>query len=115
MFAVSGIIWSKMLLPDKKMRILGIPNRAFIAVAGAIFCVIIEMLLNAAGALTWDYPWWSRQAPWLIFLIGYLTFFIMAFWVYDMKTMKSKLLTVGIIWGVVLVSLVVFIPVLNWI
>lgn len=115
MFAVSGIIWSKMLLPDKKTRILGIPNRAFIAVAGAIFCVIIEMLLNAAGALTWDYPWWSRQAPWLIFLIGYLTFFIMAFWVYDMKTMKSKLLTVGIIWGVVLVSLVVFIPVLHWI
>ena len=115
MFAVSGIIWSKMLLPDKKTRILGIPNRAFIAVAGAIFCVIIEMLLNAAGALTWDYPWWSRQAPWLIFLIGYLTFFIMAFWVYDMKTMKKKLLTVGIIWGVVLVSLVVFIPVLHWI
>ena len=115
MFAVSGIIWSKMLLPDTKTRILGIPNRAFIAVAGAIFCVIIEMLLNAAGALTWDYPWWSRQAPWLIFLIGYLTFFIMAFWVYDMKTMKSKLLTVGIIWGVVLVSLVVFIPVLHWI
>ena len=115
MFAVSGIIWSKMLLPDKKTRILGIPNRAFIAVAGAIFCVIIEMLLNAAGALTWDYPWWSRQAPWLIFLIGYLTFFIMAFWVFDMKSIKSKLVTVGIIWGVVLVSLIVFIPVLHWI
>ncbi len=115
MFAVSGIIWTKMLPPDKKSKILGIPNRAFIAVAGAIFCVIIEMFLNAAGALTWDYPWWSRSAPWLIFLIGYLTFFVMAFWVFDMKTMRSKLLTVGIIWGTVILSLVLFIPILHWI
>ena len=39
MFAVSGIIWSKMLLPKKENKILGIPNRWFIAVAGAAFCV----------------------------------------------------------------------------
>jgi len=115
MFAISGIIWTKMLLPDKKAKILGIPNRAFFAVAGSIFCVVVECILNAAGALTWDYPWWSRTAPWLIFLIGYLTFFIAAFWVYDMKTMKSKLIAVGTIWGVVIVSLIIFIPVLGWI
>jgi len=29
--------------------------------------------------------------------------------------MKSKLTTVGIIWGVVAVALVVFIPILHWI
>ena len=52
MFAVSGIIWAKMLPADKKTRLLGIPNRAFIAVAGAAFCVFVEYLLNAAGALT---------------------------------------------------------------
>ena len=115
MFAISGIIWTKMLLPDKKAKILGIPNRAFFAVAGSIFCVVVECLLNAAGALTWDYPWWSRTAPWLIFLIGYLTFFIAAFWVYDMKTIKSKLIAVGTIWGVVILSLIIFIPVLGWI
>jgi hypothetical protein len=115
MFAVSGIIWTKMLLPDKKAKILGIPNRAFIAAAGAIFCVIVEILLNAANALTWEYRWWNASAPWLIFLFGYLTFFVMAFWVFDMKTMKSKLITVGTIWAVVIVSLIVFIPILHWI
>jgi hypothetical protein len=115
MFAVSGIIWTKMLLPDKKAKILGIPNRAFIAAAGAIFCVIVEILLNAANALTWEYSWWNASAPWLIFLFGYLTFFVMAFWVFDMKTMKSKLITVGTIWAVVIVSLIVFIPILHWI
>ncbi len=115
MFAVSGLIWSKMLLPDKKAKILGIPNRLFIAVAGAAFCVFVEYVLNAAGALTWEYAWWGRSAPWLIFLFGYLTFFIVTFWVYDMKSMKSKLATVGTIWGVDLLALILFIPVLHWI
>jgi len=115
MFAVSGIIWTKMLLPDRNTRILGIPNRWFIAVAGSIFCVFIEYLLNGANALTWDYTWWSRSAPWLIFLFGYLTFFVVAFWVFDMKSIKSKLITVGTIWAVDILALVIFIPVLDWI
>ncbi|MCK7483808.1 MAG: hypothetical protein M0C28_47555 [Candidatus Moduliflexus flocculans] len=58
---------------------------------GRIFCVFVEVLLNGVGALTWDYAWWSRSAPWLIFLFGYLTFFVVAFWVHDMKTLKGKL------------------------
>lgn len=115
MFAVSGIIWTKMLLPDKKTKILGIPNRGFIAVIGSAFCVFIEYLLNGIGALTWDYTWWNRGAPWLIFLFGYLTFFVVAFWVFDMKTIKEKLVVVGVIWSVVILSLVIFIPILHWI
>jgi len=115
MFAVSGIIWTKMLLPDKKARILGLPNRWVVAIAGSAFCVFVEYLLNGVGALTWDYPWWSRSAPWLIFLFGYLTFFVAAFWVYDMKTLKAKLITVGTIWAVVIASLILFIPILHWI
>jgi hypothetical protein len=115
MFAVSGIIWTKMLLPDKKTKILGLPNRWVVAIAGSAFCVFVEYLLNGVGALTWDYPWWSRSAPWLIFLFGYLTFFVAAFWVHDMKTLKAKLITVGTIWAVVIISLIVFIPILHWI
>jgi len=115
MFAVSGIIWTKMLLPDKKTKILGLPNRWVVAIAGSAFCVFVEYLLNGVGALTWDYPWWNRSAPWLIFLFGYLTFFVAAFWVHDMKTLKAKLITVGTIWAVVIASLILFIPILHWI
>jgi hypothetical protein len=115
MFAVSGVIWTKMLLPDKKTKILGIPNRVFFAVVGSSFCVFIEYLLNIAGVLTWDYSWWNRGAPWLIFLFGYLIFFIVAYWVFDMKTLKNKLITVGAIWTVVIFSLILLIPVLHWI
>jgi hypothetical protein len=115
MFAVSGIIWTKMLLPDKKTKILGLPNRWVVAIAGSAFCVFVEYLLNGVGALTWDYPWWNRSAPWLIFLFGYLTFFVAAFWVHDMKTLKAKVIAVGTIWAVVIVSLILFIPILHWI
>jgi hypothetical protein len=115
MFAVSGVIWSKMLLPRKQDRILGIPNRWFIAVLGSAFCVFVEYLLNAANALTWDYTWWNRGAPWLIFLFGYFTFFVVAFWVYDMPKLKTKLVTVGAIWALDILALILFIPILHWI
>jgi hypothetical protein len=29
MFSVSGVIWSKMLLPNKKAKILGVPTGLF--------------------------------------------------------------------------------------
>jgi len=115
MFAVAGIIWTKMLLPNKEDKILGIPNRWFVAIAGSAFSVFVEYFLNAAGALTWEWPWWNRGAPILIFLFGYLTFFIMAFWVFDMKSMKQKIQTVGILWAVDIISLIVFAGFLKWI
>ncbi len=115
MFAVAGIIWTKMLLPKKEDKILGIPNRWAVAIGGAAFSVFVEYLLNSAHALTWDYAWWNRCAPWLIFLFGYLTFFVMAFWVYDMPTMKQKLQTVGALWAFDIVALILFVGILKWI
>jgi len=114
MFAVSGIIWSKMLLPNKEDKILGIPNRWFIAVAGSIFCVIVEILLNAVDALTWDWAYWDANTPWLIFLFGYLTFFVVAFWVFDMPDMKKKLITVSTIWGIDVLAILIFGFGLGW-
>jgi hypothetical protein len=114
MFAVAGVAFGKMLPPDPKQKILGIPNRIFFAVAGSIFCVFIEVLLNSIGALVWDYSWWNLGAPWLIFLIGYLPFFLMSFWVHDMKTVRSKLITVGIIYAVNILAVLVFGIALGW-
>ncbi len=115
MFAVAGIGFAKMLPPDKRMKVLGIPNRLFFAIAGSIFCVIVEILLNAANALTWEYPWWNAGAPWLIFLIGYLPFFLVSFWVYDMESVRKKAITVGTILGFDLACLIVFAGILGWI
>ena len=115
MFAVAGIVFTKLLLPDAKARVLGVPNRVLAAVGGSIFCVLVECWLNAVGALTWDYAWWSIRAPWLIFLIGYLPFFIVSFWVYDMTSVRKKLATVGVIYAVDILCLAVLGGALGWI
>ena len=70
--------------------------------------------MNAVGALTWDWPWWDAGSPWLIFLFGYLHFFLVSFWVHDMKTVRSKVMTVGIIYAVDLAALLVFGVMLGW-
>ena len=115
MFAIAGITFTKMLPKDRPLKVLGVPNRLFVAIGGSVFCVIVELLLHSVGALTWDYPWWSAAAPWLIFLIGYLPFFLVAFWVFDMETVKKKLAVLSVIYGVDLAALLVFGVALRWI
>ena len=114
MFSIAGIAWSKMLLPDPKTKILGIPNRVFIALAGSAFCVIVEIWLNSIDALTWDWSWWDAGTPWLIFVFGYLWFFAVAFWVHDMNNIKKQATTVGVIWGIVAALTLVFGVGLGW-
>ena len=115
MFFIAGIAFSKMLPKDKRLKIAGIPNRLVFAVAGAIFCVFVEVVLNAIGALTWEYSWWDANSPWLIFLFGYLTFFLVSFWVYDIESIKRKAIAVGAILGVDIAALTVFMGILKWI
>jgi hypothetical protein len=115
MFAISGVTFGKMLPVDKKVRIWGIPNRLLIAIGGSAFCVFVEVLLNAIGVLTWEYSWWNKSAPWLIFLIGYLPFFLVSFWVHDMESVRKKATVIGVIYGVDIVSLLVFGVILCWI
>jgi hypothetical protein len=115
MFAVAGITFSKILPADKRLRILGLPNRLVMAVIGSAFCVLVELLLNAVGALTWDYAWWNRGAPWLIFLIGYLPFFLVSFRVHDMESVPRKAMTVGGILAFDLAAILIFGFVLRWI
>ncbi len=115
MFAVAGITFSKMLPRDRAQKVLGVPNRLAFAVGGSIFCVFVEYLLNAAHALTWDYAWWNVRAPWLIFLVGYLPFFLVSFAVFDMRSVRRKAAVVGGILGFDAACLVVFAGILKWI
>ncbi len=114
MFAIMGVATSIILPPDKKMKIMGIPNRLFFIIVFTTLSVIVEIILNAIGALTWDYTWWSARNPWLIWVFGYFWFYAIAYWVYDMKTIRAKAITVGSLLGFDLLCLIVFIGVLGW-
>lgn len=115
MFAVSGIIFTKMLPKDKSLKILGVPNRWFFAVANAIFCVFVEVLLNRADVLVWEYPWWNFPNIGLIFLLGYLPFMAVSFWVYDMEKIRNKIAAVLVIYAVDLPAIALFAGLLGWI
>jgi hypothetical protein len=115
MFAVAGIVFGKMLPPDPKLKIFGIPNRLFLGVANSVFCVIVELWLNSVDALTWDWSWWNARAPILIVLFGYFHFFLVSYWVHDMRTVRAKVVTVGAIFGFDIVCILVFGVALGWI
>ena len=108
MFSIAGVVWAKLLPEDKKLKIMGINNRWFIAFVGSVFSVFIEILLNMADMLTWEYSWWNITAPWLIIVFGYMTFFLVAFWVYDMKKRKQQLMLVGTIYSIVILCAFIF-------
>jgi hypothetical protein len=114
MFAIAGIAFAKMLPDDKRVKILGLPNRLAFAIGNTIFCVFVEVLLNSVDALTWDYPWWNAGAPWLICLFGYFHFFLVSFWVFDMESVRKKAITVGAMFTVDIICLLLFGAALGW-
>jgi hypothetical protein len=115
MFAILGIVLIKMLPEDRGRRIWGLPNRWFFAVLNSILCVGIEILLNRAGALVWEYSWWNLPNVFLIFLLGYLPFMVVSFWVYDLEKLSSQIKVVAAIFTVDIVGLAVFAGMLKWI
>ncbi|GAA4472913.1 hypothetical protein GCM10023094_05740 [Rhodococcus olei] len=113
MFAVMGIAAAKML-PPRETRILGLPNRPVLVAVNSAAAVGVEVLLNKAGVLTWEWSWWQPGFPYLIWLIGYVPFFAVCFWVHDLPTVRAKAVTVGAILGVDAAALVVF-GALGWV
>ena len=105
MFLLLGVIYYHTLSESTKEKILGIPEKWFWAIGYSIFCVFVECLLNIGGHLVWEYPFWnlSFKGIGLIFLIGYFHFFCFAILVISLKTIKSKLITLGIIYAVPIV------------
>lgn len=98
-FAIAGIAATKGLPPDPRTRIAGLPNRWFFALFWSAVGVGVECALNAIGVLTWEYGWWSAHAPYLIFLVGYVPFYALAYWVYDMGERGKQIKVVGGVLG----------------
>jgi hypothetical protein len=115
MFAIAGIAFTKVLPGDKKAKLLGLPNRLVFALGLAAFCVFVEILLNQAGALTWDYPFWCARAPWLIFAAAYFPLILFTYWVHDLEGIRAKALAVGALYAINMIGLAVFAGCLGWI
>jgi len=116
MFAILGIIYCNTIFEDRKIKIMGIPNWWFWAITYAAFCVFVEVLLNIGGHLVWEYPCWYRSfgGIWLIFLIGYFHFFVAALIVIGMKKIKTKVITIGVIYAVPILMNIYAFGIRDW-
>lgn len=115
MFAIMGLLAVRMLPADRSLTIFGINNRWFMASISSVLCVLVEFWLNHIGVLTWEWRAWNVGAPFLIWLLGYMPFFVVAYWVHDMPARARQIKTVATLAGIVLASLSIFAGLLGWI
>lgn len=113
-FAIMGLAATMALPLDKNLKIAGISNRLWFAAGNSVLCVLVEIALNHFGMLTWDWPWWNASHPLGIFLLGYLPFFLVCFWVYDMECRQRQIYTVAGILGFDALLMAILIP-MGWI
>ena len=90
MFAIMGIYYVKILPADRSKRILGMPNRLTIAIGSSLAAVAVELFLHETGTFHWEYWWWNTPFVLLIFLFGYLWFYLYAAWVYDAPDQRAR-------------------------
>ncbi|MFA5422074.1 MAG: hypothetical protein WC344_04810 [Bacilli bacterium] len=106
MFALAGIIMSKLLPDDPHKKILGINNRWLFAIGNAAFFALFEIFLAGTPAFIWVYPWWGAIP---VFVTTYIPFFLAAFLVPDAKPKYQRIFLMAT-WGMVVILLAVLIP-----
>ena len=100
-------VLSKNLSPDeRKTKRKAVLSRMALIVGGSIAAVIIEILLNKCNVLTWEKPWWQPEFPLILFLIGYVPFFVAAVLIHDLPR-KWQLIGLVCILAVVVILLII--------
>ncbi len=95
------------LTPEEyKTKVKAILGRIGVIVFGSIAAVIIEILLNKCNVLTWEKPWWQPNFPFILFLIGYVPFYVAAVVIHDLPR-KWQLIGLGAILFVVVLLLII--------
>lgn len=102
MFAIAGLIYCYSLSENHDKKILGLNEKWVMAIGFSVFCVAIEVLLNKADLLIWEYAWWNASfgGIWLIIIFGYAIFFFGAGIMLSLKTNKKKITMISIIYAV---------------
>jgi len=111
MFSIAGLIFSKLLPEDPKIRILGINSRLFFAIFNAAFFSVFEIFLAKTPAFVWVYPWWGALP---VFITVYIPFFVVSMYSYDWKPQIQKKVIGGLA-AVNVACLIIFAGILKWI
>ena len=77
--------------------------------------MFVEVLLHGTGYFHWEYWWWNVPFVPLIVIFGYLTFFMTAAYVYDLRDTRRQARVVAAMASLVGAMILVFGPILEWI
>jgi hypothetical protein len=111
MFSIAGLVMSKLLPADPKMKLLGINNRLLFTIGNAAFFSVVEIFLAKTPTFVWVYPWWGAFP---VFVTVYIPFFLAAFYCYDWKP-KTQITFISIVAAIDALMLFIFAGVLKWI
>ena len=111
MFSIAGLVLSKLLPEDPKMKIMGINNRLLFVIGNAAFFGLVEIFLAKTPAFVWVYPWWGSLP---VFLTVYIPFFLAAFYCYDWQP-KKQITFIGAFAALDVLMIIVFAGILGWI
>jgi hypothetical protein len=111
MFSIAGLVMSKLLPADPKLKLLGINNRLLFAIGNAAFFSIVEISLAKTPTFVWVYPWWGAFP---VFVTVYIPFFMAAFYCYDWKP-KMQITFIGTMAAMDALMMFVFAGLLKWI
>ncbi len=111
MFSVAGLIFTKILPEDPKLKIMGINNRILFALGNAAFFSIFEIWLATTPAFHWVYPWWGSLT---VFATVYIPFFLAANLAFDWQP-KTQIRWIGSLFTINAAMLILFAGVLRWI
>jgi hypothetical protein len=107
-FAINGVVFAKLLPPGGR-------RRWTLSIVLSLVSVGVELLLHADGVFHWYYGWWNTTTFPVIVVLGYLTFYVVAFSVHDMPSRTRQLTVVGGLAALDLAGGLVFGPLLGWI
>ncbi len=111
MFAIAGLVLSKIIPDDPGARIMGVNNRLFFAIINAAFFSAFEIFLVKTPTFVWVYPWWGAVP---VFIFVYIPFFLAAMYVYDWRP-KNQRIFIGSLAALNALMLIVFVGILKWI
>lgn len=106
MYYMCNVTGKNLSASERTIKTKAVLGRVIPGVAGAVAAVIIEILLNACGVLTWEKSWWQPSMPIILFLIGYCPFYFAAYVVHDLPRRK-QLVVLGCIVGVTVLLLII--------
>ncbi|MGN0744990.1 MAG: hypothetical protein ACI4MZ_06985 [Christensenellales bacterium] len=106
MYYKANVKKADMTSDEYKTKVKAIMSRILVIVIGSAMAVVIEILLNKCNVLTWEKPWWQANFPFVLFIIGYVPFYVAAIVIHDLPR-KWQIIGIACIAFVVILLLIV--------